>query len=139
MLDYQDPLRAAEPGIDVEAAVSRQWSDGLQLLESLKAQGQLGREVIVGLGTNGPISDADVDTMMAVLTGASRVSLVNVHVNTPWQDPDNAVLARGAGRYPERGRGGLGRPSPPKPPMVRGRRDAPRHRRTRRRRPWPRW
>ncbi len=100
MLDYQDPLRAAEPGIDVEAAVSRQWSDGLQLLESLKAQGQLGAEVVVGLGTNGPISAADVDAMMAVLGGASRVVFVNVHVDRPWQDPNNAVLAAAPSRYP---------------------------------------
>ena len=56
MLDYQDPLRFALPGADVEAAVSRQWSDGESLLSSIKAQGKLGGEVVVGLGTNGPIT-----------------------------------------------------------------------------------
>jgi len=100
MLDYQDPLETAIPGINVDAAVSRQWSDGESILQTLKSDGQLGGDVIVGLGTNGPITDTDFDNMMAILGGASRVVFVNVHVDRPWQDPNNAVLASGATRYP---------------------------------------
>ena len=100
MLDYQDPLEAAIPGINVNAAVSRQWSDGEFVLQTLKEEGQLGGDVIVGLGTNGPITDTDFDNMMSILAGASRVVFVNVHVDRPWQDPNNAVLANGAARYP---------------------------------------
>jgi hypothetical protein len=100
MLDYQDPLKTAIPGINVDASVSRQWSDGESILETLKAEGQLGGEVVVGLGTNGPITDSDFDNMMTILGGASRVVFVNVHVDRPWQDPNNAVLASGATRYP---------------------------------------
>jgi hypothetical protein len=99
MLDYQDPLKTAVPGINVDAAVSRQWSDGEEILQSLKAGGQLGGDVIVGLGTNGPITDSDFDNMMTILGGASRVVFVNVHVDRPWQDPNNAVLASGVTRY----------------------------------------
>jgi hypothetical protein len=84
----------------VDAAVSRQWSAGEALAQSLRDQGQLGAVVIIGLGTNGPISDADFDAMMSVLGGASKVVFVNNHVDQPWQDPNNAVLARGASRYP---------------------------------------
>ena len=100
MLDYQDPLKTAIPGINVDAAVSRQWSDGEGILQSLKSDGQLGGDVIVGLGTNGPITDSDFDNMMTILGGASRVVFVNVHVDRPWQDPNNAVLTSGAARYP---------------------------------------
>ena len=100
MLDYEDPLQTSIPGINVNAAVSRQWSDGESILQTLKADGQLGADVIVGLGTNGPITDTDFDDMMAILGGASRVVFVNVHVDRPWQDPNNAVLANGAARYP---------------------------------------
>ena len=100
MLDYQDPLKSVLPGINVDAAVSRQWSDGEQILQTLKADGQLGGDVIVALGTNGPITDTDFDNMMTILGGASRVVFVNVHVDRPWQDPNNAVLASGATRYP---------------------------------------
>jgi hypothetical protein len=100
MLDYQDPLKASIPGINVDASVSRQWSDGESLLQTLKTDGQLGADVIVGLGTNGPITDSDFNNMMSILGGASRVVFVNVHVDRPWQDPNNAVLANGATRYP---------------------------------------
>jgi hypothetical protein len=100
MLDYQDPLQADIPGINVNASVSRQWSDGVHILQELKAAGFLGAEVIVGLGTNGPITDSDFDAVMQVLGGASRVVFVNFHVDRPWQDPNNAVLAHGAARYP---------------------------------------
>ena len=100
MLDYQDPLKASIPGIQVNATVSRQWADGEAILQTMKSQGQLGGLVIVGLGTNGPITDADFDHMMGILGGASRVVFVNVHVDRPWQDPNNSVLASGAARYP---------------------------------------
>src|SRR6185437_1993835 len=100
MLDYQRPLQADIPGVDVEASVSRQWGAGEALLSQLKADGRLGAEVIVGLSTNGPISATDFDDMMAILQGASRIVFVNVHVDRSWQDPNNAVLAQGAARYP---------------------------------------
>ncbi len=100
MLDYQDPLQTDIPGVSVDASVSRQWSQGESIFRELKASGQLGSEVIVALGTNGPISDADFDTMMEILAGASRVVFVNVHVDRPWQDPNNATIAAGAARYP---------------------------------------
>jgi hypothetical protein len=100
MLDYQDALQTSIPGVNVSASVSRQWSEGESILQTLKADGLLGADVIVALGTNGPITDTDFDNMMAILGGASRVVFVNVHVDRPWQDPNNAVLTNGASRYP---------------------------------------
>jgi hypothetical protein len=100
MLDYQTPLEADIPGITVQAAVSEQWAAGEEELSQLKAEGRLGAEVIVALGTNGPITSTDFSDMMGVLSGASRVVFVNIHVDRPWQDPNNAVLAQGAASYP---------------------------------------
>ena len=62
MLDYQDPLRTSIPGIIVDASVSRQWSEGEFILQTLKAEGQLGADVIVALGTNGPITRTPTST-----------------------------------------------------------------------------
>jgi len=100
MLDYETPLEADIPGVDVEATVSEQWAGGEEELTRLKAEGRLGAEVIVALGTNGPITTSDFSDMMSVLQGASRVVFVNVHVDRAWQDPNNAVLAQGAATYP---------------------------------------
>jgi hypothetical protein len=100
MLDYQTPLQQDIPGINVQAAVSEQWSAGEQELETLKSEGQLGAVVIVGLSTNGPIASSDFDAMMSILSGASRVVFVTIHVDRPWQDPNNGVLAAGVSQYP---------------------------------------
>jgi hypothetical protein len=100
MEDYQDALEKDIPGITVDAGVSRQWSQGEQMLQQWKASGTLGAVVIVGLGTNGPITDADFDAMMTILQGASRVVFVTVVVGQPWQNQVNQVLTAGAARYP---------------------------------------
>ena len=99
MLDYQSDLEADVPGVDVEAAVSRQWSTGEELLQQLRSEGRLGAVVVVALGTNGPITSADFDAMMSVLSGVSRVIFVNIVVDRPWQDPNNQVLATGVAGY----------------------------------------
>jgi hypothetical protein len=99
MLDYQSSLQTDVPGVDVEAAVSRQWATGEQLLQQLRSEGRLGAVVVVALGTNGPITSADFDAMMSVLSGASRVVFVNIVVDRPWQDPNNQVLTSGVARY----------------------------------------
>jgi hypothetical protein len=100
MLDYQGDLETDVPGIDVEAAVSRQWAEGEDTLQQLRGEGRLGAVVVVALGTNGPITDADFNAMMSILTGASRVVFVTIVVDRPWQDPNNEVLRAGVARYP---------------------------------------
>jgi hypothetical protein len=99
MLDYQTALEQDVPGIDVQAAVSRQWTTGVSILQQELAAGQLGSVVVVGLGTNGPITTTDFNSMMSVLSGASRVVFVNVFVDRPWQDANNAVLATGVAQH----------------------------------------
>ncbi|HUZ20177.1 MAG TPA: hypothetical protein VMU75_06385 [Acidimicrobiales bacterium] len=100
MVDYEADLQAAIPGIDVEAAVSRQWSAGIAEAEQLRAEHRLGATVVIGLGTNGPITAADFDAMMSALAGVSKVVFVTVHVDQPWQDSVNAVLRAGVASHP---------------------------------------
>jgi hypothetical protein len=99
MLDYQGDLEADIPGVDVEAAVSRQWETGEQILQQLRSEGRLGSVVVVALGTNGPITSTDFDAMMSILAGASRVVFVTIVVDQPWQNPNNEVLNSGVARY----------------------------------------
>ena len=96
MIDYQQPLEQDLPGVTVDGTVSRQWFQGVDLVNQLKASGQLGATVIIGLSTNGPITAATFAPMADALAGASRVIFVNIHVDREWQDPNNSVLAAGA-------------------------------------------
>lgn len=100
LIDAQGPLQACVPNIQVNAAVSRQWSDGEAILREVMAGTPPPSVVVVDLGTNGPITDADFDAMMSILKGAGRVVFVTVEVDRPWQDQVNGVLARGVSRYP---------------------------------------
>jgi len=101
MIDAEPGLQRDIPGIDVEATVGFQFYQGIQLLQTLRAEHRLGAIIVIGLGTNGPFSDAQFDQLMAACAGASRVVFITVHVDQPWQDQVNAALAAGVARYPK--------------------------------------
>jgi len=102
MLDAQPALEADIPGIDVEAAVSRQWDDGIGLAQQLRSEDRLGAIVVIDLGTNGPVSLQQFTDMMNVLSGASRVVFVTVHLPSDytWANSVNATLEQGVPHYP---------------------------------------
>lgn len=102
MVDAEPALQADIPGIDVEAAVSRQWYEGVALAQQLKAEGRLGAIVVVDLGTNGPVTPAMFAQMMEVLSGASRVVFVTVHLPSyySWSQSVNATLRQCVPQYP---------------------------------------
>lgn len=100
MIDQQPDLQADIPGIDVEAFVSFQWYQGVALVQQLKSEGRLGQILVVGLGTNGPVTAADFDAMIAAASGVSRIVFITVHVNQPWESEVNSTLEAGVARYP---------------------------------------
>jgi len=101
MLDAAPDLTADIPGIDIEAAQSRQWDAGVALAQQLQAEHKLGAIVVIDLGTNGPISVGQFQTMMRVLARASRVVFVTVHLppSYSWDKSVNAVLEDQVPRY----------------------------------------
>lgn len=100
MIDQQPDLQADIPGIDVEAFVSFQWYQGVALVQQLKAEGRLGQTLVVGLGTNGPVTAADFDAMIEAASGVSRIVFITVHVDRPWEAEVNSTLEAGVARYP---------------------------------------
>lgn len=101
MIDYAPDLVKDLPGVQVEATVGEQWDAGLAEVATLRAEGALGAQVIVGLGTNGPVSITQFDQMRAALAGVPRVVFVTVHVDQPWQGEVNGVLAAGVRSMPQ--------------------------------------
>src|SRR5207248_2417324 len=84
----------------IDAKESRYFDQAAPILHDLRARGALGRVVIIHLGNNGPVSNSDVDKVMAELNGIPNVLLVNVRVNRSWQNEVNQTLASAAARYP---------------------------------------
>jgi hypothetical protein len=85
-------LDATLPGIYINAEVGRAMVNGLAVIQSLAASHELRRYVVVGLGTNGPVSAAQV-RQLRHLTGPNRdLILVNTFGPMPWESSVNTVV-----------------------------------------------
>ena len=94
MLGAKGALEAKIPGIHVDAAVSRQFGNGLDLIRQLKDSGQLSPVVVIHLGTNGVITDEHMAALQPLLADRQRVIFVNLKVPRSWEAGDNDVIQR---------------------------------------------
>jgi hypothetical protein len=83
----------------VDAEESRQFDEGVDVIQGYRDRGELKDEVVVHFGTNGNIDPDDFNRMMDMLKGVKRVLLVNTKVPRPWEQQVNDTLADGAKRY----------------------------------------
>lgn len=101
MLSGRDDLQKIFPRLYIDAAVSRQTADGVTSLQSLADQGLMGKNIIIGLGTNGEIKDETIQQIMKIAGSKRHVYWINVHVPTqPWQNSDNETLSNAQKQYP---------------------------------------
>ncbi|MCY3883072.1 MAG: acyltransferase family protein [Chloroflexi bacterium] len=99
MLGAAHELAAQVPGIDLDAAVGRQVSQAIRLLEERKANGQLGDIVLLHLGNNGKFSAKQFDRIMEVVGPERRVVFLTLKVDRSWEGANNEVLREGAERH----------------------------------------
>jgi lysophospholipase L1-like esterase len=99
MLASAPSLLEEFPGIDVDAEVSRSIWTGPDILQRLEDSGRLRENVVVGLGTNGPV-DQDVLEQMAKIAGPDRnLILVNAHAPRDWIPGVNSDIETFADRH----------------------------------------
>jgi peptidoglycan/LPS O-acetylase OafA/YrhL len=102
MLGGAQQLRRSIDNLTVmDAEVGMQVSTAIDILRYRRDTGQLGKVVVVHLGSNGTFTAEQFDEMMQVLEGVPRVVFVNVKVPRIWEQPNNEVLADGVRRYPD--------------------------------------
>jgi peptidoglycan/LPS O-acetylase OafA/YrhL len=99
MLASAPQLEQVLPGISINAQVSRQMGAGVGLVRSLAASAALRPVVVVGLGTNGTVSAAQVSQLIAMIGPHRRLVLINTFVPRPWRSGDNEVLAAAARQH----------------------------------------
>jgi hypothetical protein len=92
-------LDSALPGIYIDAQVGRQFSTGLEVISSLKAQGQLRSIVVVGLGTNGTVTSDEISELYAEIGPTRRLVLVNTYEDRSWEQEVNSTLAGAVGGH----------------------------------------
>jgi peptidoglycan/LPS O-acetylase OafA/YrhL len=85
-------LDAALPGIYINAEVGRAMINGLAAIQSLAARGELRRYVVVGLGTNGPVSAAQIRQLRRLVGPNRDLILINTFGPMSWESSVNAVL-----------------------------------------------
>src|SRR5579875_603770 len=99
MLASAPELAQALPGIYINAQVSRAMIAGVAIVQQLARQGRLRPVLVVGLGTNGPITMGQTDQILAAIGPRRWLILVNTFVPRPWEQEVNSTIARAARRY----------------------------------------
>jgi peptidoglycan/LPS O-acetylase OafA/YrhL len=99
MLASAPELAQAIPGIYVNAQVSRAMIAGVAIVQHTARSRRLRPVVIVGLGTNGPITGYQIRQLRAAI-GDRWLILINTFVPRPWEHEVNTTIAGAARRYP---------------------------------------
>jgi hypothetical protein len=81
----------ADYGFDTNAEVGRQFSVGVGVVKRLATHGKLPRNLVVHLGTNGPVDPTDCAALVAYAP-KRQVYLVNVRVPRDWEADVNETL-----------------------------------------------
>ena len=83
---------------NIDAKVSRQFTDLPKVLESLKNSKKLKNIVVIHLGTNGVINKESFETSMKLLDGKT-IYLMNTVVPKPWEKSVNKNLEEWSADY----------------------------------------
>ncbi len=86
-------LHAAMPGIYIDAQVGRQMATGLAVIRRLAARHRLRHIVVVGLGTNGDITSAQMRQLRRAIGSNHDLILINTYGPMQWESAVNAVIA----------------------------------------------
>jgi hypothetical protein len=99
MLGAKSALIQTIPNIHVDAAVSRQFWQATGVMQFYRDHGLLPSIVIVGLGTNGQVTDGLFDQMMQAIGPNHYVYFLTARVPRPWEGSTNDALHRGKQRW----------------------------------------
>lgn len=100
MLASAPALQQKFPGIVVDAAVSRQWVQGAQLVRQAKQMGTLRRFVVLGFGTNGPAPRGLVEDLAREIGPEHSVILVAPFGSRGWMGLSQDQLRAAAQQFP---------------------------------------
>ncbi|MFT2815266.1 acyltransferase family protein [Leifsonia sp. A12D58] len=98
MLASAPELQEEFPGIAIDAAVSRGMGAAPEILAALAEAGQLRPVVVLGLGTNGPIEDKDLERVRTIIGPDRQLIVVNAFAERNWTPGVNQTLAEFAAR-----------------------------------------
>ena len=96
MLAASEALNERFPGALIDAEVSRQYAEAIAEIRQLKESGQLRSTVFVGLGTNGPAADGEMDELLTILGSDRTVILVVPYGERDWMGQARSEIIEAA-------------------------------------------
>ncbi|MED0944746.1 acyltransferase family protein [Bacillus mycoides] len=99
MIDITPYLKNTFPNIRIDAKIGRQMSQAILAVEQLKNEGNLGSNVIIGLGTNGAFTKEQLASLIEVIGNERKIILINTRVPRPWESLVNEKLKEAASSY----------------------------------------
>ena len=100
MLGSRVQLKETLGKIAIDAAVGRQPSEIAKRITLRRKENRLGQDVVVHMGTNGIVTEADLKPILDSLSDRRRVVVVNVQVPRVWMKPSNKVINSLVKNYP---------------------------------------
>lgn len=100
MVGAAPELDRAIPGIEIDAKQGRLPTQATAILRDLRDKDQLGRVVIIHIGTNTPFTSSQFEDMLTVLDQVPRVILVTIKVPRPWEKATNDLFAAAPKQHP---------------------------------------
>lgn len=91
LYDVAPFLKQHYPEAIIDFRVGRQMTEVPEVIAQLENRGQLGENIIIQLGTNGPFVKNDLINIIKNL-GNKKVILVNCRVPRPWESTVNSTL-----------------------------------------------
>jgi hypothetical protein len=90
-----------DAGFAVDAAESRQFRDAVEAFARLRDDGRLGDVVVIGVGTNGDISELAAESVMAELADVDHVVVLTIAMaDLPYRDANNQLIRSLPEHYP---------------------------------------
>lgn len=94
-----DAFDGVFPHSHIDAEKGRQFDVGRETFEGYIQQNLAGKIVVFALGTNGLVTDAQIDAIMADAGDQRIVVFVNTRSPQPWVGSTNQAIANAATRY----------------------------------------
>ena len=98
-LDAYDQLASYFPYGLIDCKISRQASAAIELYDSYRDSGVVGDTVIFCVGTNGALTEKQLDGMVSDVGSDKQIWFVNNRMPDDWQDANNELLAQCAEKY----------------------------------------
>lgn len=100
VLSARDSLRSVIGKVSIDAAVSRQPNVIADRIRARRNEQRLGAAVVIHMGTNGIVQEADLKPILEALSDRNRVVVVNVRVPRTWMNPTNEMISSLVTQFP---------------------------------------